>query len=65
METKFLAHFFPPSKNIAAKASIATFVQGIDESLCEYWEMFKVLLKKCLNHGFEVEMKVCIFCNGL
>jgi len=61
VETKFLARFFPPFKNTASKATITTFVQGIDEPLCEAWERFKVLLKKIPNHGFEVEIQVPIF----
>jgi len=35
VETKFLALFFPPSKNTKAKPIIATFVQGVNEPLCE------------------------------
>jgi len=61
----FLARFFLPSKNTEAKMTIATFVQSVDESLSEAWEIFKVLFRKCPNHGFEVEMQVHIFCNGL
>jgi len=61
---KAFGSFLPPSKNTASKAAIVTFVQGTDESLCEAWEIFKVLLKKFHNHGFEVEMQVHIFCNG-
>ncbi|XP_017441057.1 uncharacterized protein LOC108346488 [Vigna angularis] len=65
MEHKFLARFFPPSKNTKIKAAIATFVQGVDEPFCETWERFKALLRKCLSHGFSLEMLVQTFCNGL
>nr|KYP72467.1 hypothetical protein KK1_005056 [Cajanus cajan] len=65
VETKFLARFFPPSKNTEAKAAIVTFVQGVDEPLCEAWERYKALLRKCPNHGFDIEMQVQTFCNGL
>jgi len=34
--------------NTEAKATIATFVHGIDEPLCEAWERY--------NHGFEEEI---------
>jgi len=44
-ETKFLACFLPPFKNTEAKATITTFVQGVDEYLVEAWERFKVCLK--------------------
>jgi len=56
VEAKLLSRFFPQSNNTEPKATIATFVQGVDEPLCEAWERFKALLRKCLNHGFEVEM---------
>ena len=56
VEIKFFARLFPPSKNTEAKDAIATFVQGVDEPLCEAWERFKVLFKKCSNHEFEVEI---------
>ncbi|XP_020205130.1 uncharacterized protein LOC109790395 [Cajanus cajan] len=65
VETKFLARFFPSSKNTEAKAAIATFLQGVDEPLCEAWERYKALLRKCPNHGFDIEMQVQTFCNGL
>ena len=58
METKFLAHFFQLSKNTEAKEPITTFVQGVYESLSEARERFKVLLRKFLNHNFEVEMQL-------
>jgi len=35
VETKFLAHFFLPSKNIEAEATIASFVHGVDKAVCE------------------------------
>jgi len=52
-------------KEYEAKAIIATFAQGFDEPLCEAWEIFKALLRKCPSHGFEVEMQVQTFYNGL
>ncbi|XP_020207898.1 uncharacterized protein LOC109792860 [Cajanus cajan] len=65
VETKFLARFFPPSKNTEARTAIATFAQGADEPLCEAWERYKSLLRRCPNHGFELEHQVQTFCNGL
>nr|KYP71171.1 Auxin response factor 4 [Cajanus cajan] len=65
VETKFLARFFPPSKNTEARTAIATFAQGADEPLCEAWERYKSLLRRCPNHGFKVELQVQTFCNGL
>ena len=40
-------------------------MQGADEPLCEAWEGFKTLLRKCPNHNFEVEMQMHILCNRL
>ncbi|XP_014506411.1 uncharacterized protein LOC106766175 [Vigna radiata var. radiata] len=65
VEQKFLVRFFPPSKTTEIKATIATFVQGVDEPLCEAWERFKALLRKCPSHGFSLEMQVQIFYDGL
>uniref|UniRef100_A0A151UHK0 Retrotransposon gag domain-containing protein n=1 Tax=Cajanus cajan TaxID=3821 RepID=A0A151UHK0_CAJCA len=55
VETKFLARFFPSSKNTEARTTIATFAQGADEPLCEAWERYKSLLRRCPNHGFEAK----------
>jgi len=53
VESKFLSRFFPPSRYVGAKLAIATFSQEIYESLCEAWERYKFLLRKCPNHGFD------------
>lgn len=45
MKYKFLYHIFPPFKSTKAKASIATFVQGVEEPLCDAWERFGALLR--------------------
>jgi len=60
-----LDFYLSPYKNTEAKTVIATFVQRCDEPLCEAWERYKVLLCKCPNHGFEEEIQVQIFYNGL
>ncbi|XP_020209235.1 uncharacterized protein LOC109794168, partial [Cajanus cajan] len=65
VERKFLARFFPPSRYISAKSAIATFSQGADEPLCEAWERYKSLLRKCPNHGFDDVAQLNMFCNGL
>jgi len=41
------------------------FRQGADESFCEAWERFKMILKKCPNHGFEDIAQLSIFVTGL
>lgn len=65
MEKNFLARFFPPTKFISAKYTIATFCQGIDEPLCEVWERYKALLRKCHNHRFNDVSQLNMFYNGL
>jgi len=44
---------------------MSTFRQGLDEPLCEAWERFKMLLKRCPNHGFEDITQLSNFHNGL
>jgi len=42
------------------------FRQGVDESLfCETWKRFKMVLRKCPNHGFEDIAQLSIFLTGL
>ncbi|XP_020235005.1 uncharacterized protein LOC109814900 [Cajanus cajan] len=38
---------------------------GADEPLCEAWERYKSLLRKCPNHGFDDVAQLNMFCNGL
>jgi len=65
VERNFLTRFFPPSKYLVAKYAIAIFSQTTDEPLCEAWERFKSLLRKCPNHGFDILAQLNMFCNGL
>nr|KYP32906.1 hypothetical protein KK1_046291 [Cajanus cajan] len=53
------------SKNTETRIAITTFAQGVDDPLCEAWERYKSLLRRCPNHGFEVELQVQTFYNGL
>jgi len=53
---KIFISIFPSIQKYWAKIVKATFVQQIDEPLCEVWEKYKVLLRKCPNHGFEGEI---------
>jgi len=48
-----------------AKSEISIFRQGVDESFCETCERFKMMLRKCPNHGFEDIAQLSIFHNGL
>jgi len=65
VEEKFVHNFFPISHYIKAKSDISTFRQGSDEAFCDSWERFKVMLRRCPNHGFEDIAQLSIFHNGL
>jgi len=41
------------------------FKQGADESFCETWERFKMMLRKCPSHGFGDIVQLSIFLNSL
>jgi len=41
------------------------FRQGANESFYEVCERFKMMLRKCPNHGFEDITQLSIFLNGL
>jgi len=41
------------------------FRQGANEVFFETWEIFKMILRKCPNHGFEEIAQLSIFLNGL
>jgi len=41
------------------------FRQGAEEYFCETWQRFKMMLRKCPNHGFEDITQLSIFHNGL
>ncbi|XP_062099647.1 uncharacterized protein LOC133805475 [Humulus lupulus] len=59
---KFLSKFFPPAK---LRGEINNFYQLDNESLCEAWERFNDLIRKCPHHGIERWMLVHNFYNGL
>ncbi|XP_052728540.1 uncharacterized protein LOC128195322 [Vigna angularis] len=65
-EEALYMRLFQFSLNGKAKAWLQSHPnQRVDEPLCEAWERFKALLRKCPNHGFRLEMQVQTFCNGL
>jgi len=65
VEEKLLQRCFPISRYIKAKSEIYVFRQGADESFCETWERFKMILRKCPNHGFEDIAQLSIFLTSL
>jgi len=60
-----MQRYFPIFRYIKAKYEIFMFKQGADESFCETWEWFKMMLRKCPHHGFEDIAQLSIFHNGL
>ncbi|XP_057419052.1 uncharacterized protein LOC130713292 [Lotus japonicus] len=65
LERKFLARYFSDSKFMDCKTAISAFSQGAGENLCETWERFKSLLRKCPNHEFDARSQIHIFRKGL
>ncbi|PWA87837.1 reverse transcriptase domain-containing protein [Artemisia annua] len=63
--SKFVNHFFPPSKTTNLKNDITNFQQRFDESFGEAWERFKDLLRKCPHHGFSELHQIDTFYNAL
>ncbi|GKA40435.1 reverse transcriptase domain-containing protein [Tanacetum coccineum] len=50
--SKFINHFFPPSKTTNLQNEISNFHQKFEETFSEAWDRFKDLLQACLHHGF-------------
>ena len=65
LEKAFQERFFPEDRHLEAKTSITTFAQGQSETLCEAWERYKSLLRNCPKHGFDSQMQLYLFRQGL
>ncbi|GKB11161.1 reverse transcriptase domain-containing protein [Tanacetum coccineum] len=63
--SKFINHFFPPSKTTNLQNEISNFQQHFDESFYEAWDRFKDLLRACPHHGFTELHQLDTFYNGL
>ncbi|GJU41460.1 reverse transcriptase domain-containing protein [Tanacetum coccineum] len=63
--SKFINHFFPPSKITNLRNEISNFQQKFEETFSEAWEHFKDLLRACPHHGFTELHKLDTFYNGL
>ena len=61
---KYLLKYFPPTKNAKLRSEITSFHQ-FEESLCDAWERFKELLRKCPHHGIPCRIQLETFYNGL
>ncbi|GJT90571.1 reverse transcriptase domain-containing protein [Tanacetum coccineum] len=63
--SKFINHFFPPSKTTNLRNQISNFQQRSDESFYEACDRFKDLLRACPHHGFNELHQLDTFYNGL
>ncbi|GKC57908.1 reverse transcriptase domain-containing protein [Tanacetum coccineum] len=63
--SKFVNHFFPPSKTTNLKNDITNFQQRFDESFGEAWDCFKDILCKCPHHDFLKFHQIDTFYNAL
>nr|GEV88933.1 reverse transcriptase domain-containing protein [Tanacetum cinerariifolium] len=63
--SKFMNHFFPPSKTIHLKNEITRFTQKFMETFGEPWERFKEMLRQCPHHEFLELHQINTFYNGL
>ncbi|GJT79405.1 reverse transcriptase domain-containing protein [Tanacetum coccineum] len=63
--SKFINHFFPPSKTTSLRNEISNFNQKFEETFSEAWDRFKDLLRACPHHGFTKLHQLDTFYNGL
>ncbi|GJZ49791.1 reverse transcriptase domain-containing protein [Tanacetum coccineum] len=63
--SKFINHFFPPSKTTNLLNEISNFNQKFKETFSEAWDRFKDLLRACPHHGFTELHQLNTFYNGL
>nr|GEV09144.1 reverse transcriptase domain-containing protein [Tanacetum cinerariifolium] len=65
LASKFMNHFFPPSKTMHLKNEVTRFTQKFEETFREAWERFKEMLRQCPHHGFLDLHQIDTFYNGL
>ncbi|GKC69811.1 reverse transcriptase domain-containing protein [Tanacetum coccineum] len=63
--SKFINHFFTPSKTTNLRNEISNFQQKFEETFSEAWDRFKDLLRACPHHGFTELHQLDTFYNGL
>ncbi|GKC42729.1 reverse transcriptase domain-containing protein [Tanacetum coccineum] len=63
--SKFINHFFPPSKTTNLRNEISNFQQKFEETFSEAWDRFKDLLRACPHYGFTELHQLDTFYNGL
>ncbi|XP_074343484.1 uncharacterized protein LOC141682685 isoform X1 [Apium graveolens] len=62
---KFLTKFFPMAKITTIWNALTQFAQQSGKSLCEAWDCYKEMLRKCHHHGIPDWMIINCFYNGL
>ena len=60
-----MSRFFPPALTAEKRGEIIVFTQGEEESLCNGWERFKRLLKRCPMHGIDLPTQMDIFYHAM
>ncbi|GJV74173.1 reverse transcriptase domain-containing protein [Tanacetum coccineum] len=63
--SKFINHFFPPSKTTNLRNEISNFHQNFEETFSKAWDHFKDLLRACPHHGYTELHQLDTFYNGL
>nr|GEU82935.1 reverse transcriptase domain-containing protein [Tanacetum cinerariifolium] len=63
--SKFINHFFPPSKTTNLRNEISNFQQKFKETFSEAWDRFKDLLCACPHHEFTKLHQLDTIYNGL
>ena len=53
------------AKTVAIRNALTQFAQQTGESLCEAWDQYKEMLRKCPHHGMPDWMIINCFYNGL
>ncbi|CAN6585951.1 unnamed protein product [Malus baccata var. baccata] len=65
LQEKFLNKFFPSSKTLALKKEILAFAQKPNESFHKAWERYNEMYTKCPHAGFDSNLQMNIFYDGL
>nr|GFC31218.1 reverse transcriptase domain-containing protein [Tanacetum cinerariifolium] len=63
--SKFINHFFPPSKTTYLRNEITNFLQKPNKMFNEAWERFKDLLRQCPHYVFSELHQLDTFYNAL
>jgi hypothetical protein len=65
LEDKFLGRFFTHTLFKKRKSEILSFKQHKSESLCEAYEHFKILMRRCSNHNISALEQMQLFTAGM